>query len=82
MVLVDIYVPSVDRIFDFSLDENTRIIELLEEIAGIVEQNSKSTIASEKDKLILCSYDKRTALPSDSTLYQCGICNGSKLLMV
>ena len=82
MILVDVYVPALNQVFDFNLDENAKIEDLLDEMGEMVEQNSRSNISGKGPRLMLCSYDGNRILPLDSTLFQCEIRNGSRLLMV
>ena len=46
MILVDVYVPSLDDTFDFMLDENTEIDKVILEISEMIKKkvNSKSEI--------------------------------------
>ena len=75
MTLVDVYVPSVDHEYDFGLDEKTKISGIIEEIASMVSQK-------EQCELLLCSMKDKTILPRDKTLEECGILNGSRLILV
>lgn len=82
MILVDVYVPSVNKQFDYKLDENVYIANIVEEIGGMMV-----TIANDVDKqkvndLMLCDYELNRILPLDATLKQCNITNGSRLVLI
>jgi hypothetical protein len=82
MILVDIYVPSIDRTYDFDLDEYARISELVDEICEMITQTLQGEAKVDSEKMMLCSYDTKSVLPSDSTLYQCRVKTGSHLFIV
>ena len=41
MILVDIYVPSMDETYDFQLDENAEIEKIILEVVGIISKKTK-----------------------------------------
>ena len=82
MTLVDVYVPSVDHEYDFGLDEKTKISGIIEEIASMVSQKEQCELKGRTDELLLCSMKDKTILPRDKTLEECGILNGSRLILV
>ncbi len=82
MILVDIYVPSLGRDYNFSLDERAIISNLLEEISEMIVQKEKCESVLEGEKFMLCSLDGKEILKADQTLEAYGIENGSRLLFV
>ncbi len=82
MILVDIYVPSVDNTYDFQLDENAYIYAIIEEIGELIGQKERSQIVGNIENLILCVKKDRKILPKDSTLAACGIQTGNSLILV
>lgn len=82
MILVDINIPTLNQVYDFNLDENVKIVELLDEIGGMLEQSSHSSVCGDRNKLLLCNCDTKKILPLHKTLYQCGVQTGSRLLLV
>ena len=82
MILVDIYVPSVDREFDFGLDEKAGIAGIIEEVASLVSQKEQCELKGNADVLLLCSMEDKAILPRDKSLEQCHIHNGSRLMLV
>ena len=82
MILVDIYVPSVDREYDFGLDEKARIAGIIEEVASMVSQKEQCDLKGSADALLLCSMQDKGILPREKTLEQCQIRNGSRLMLV
>ncbi len=82
MILVDIYVPSLDAAYDFQLDENTPVKALTVEIGEMLGKKYKAVPDQERQRFVLCSYEQKAILPSEKTLYMCGIRSGSRLLLV
>ncbi|MDD3253294.1 MAG: EsaB/YukD family protein [Lachnospiraceae bacterium] len=82
MILVDIYVPGVNQTYDFSLDENTKISFLLEEVSGMICQKEQCSLTGNVKELLLVSRGKKKILNSDLTLADYGITQGEQLMLV
>lgn len=82
MILVDMYVPSLGRDYNFSLDEKAVISNLLEEISEMIVQKEKCESVSEEKRFMLCSLEREEILKTDQTLEAYGIENGSRLLLI
>lgn len=82
MILVDIYIPSIDRTVDFNLDENVPVSALAEEIGEMIALSSQSAALGHTERLLLCSMDRGCILDKSMTLRQNGVANGSRLLIV
>lgn len=82
MILVDVFVPSVDNVYDFQLDEDVKIGLLVEEIGEMICQKEHCRLEGRIEKLLLCSMDNRTILPKETTLAECGIKTGGKLMLL
>ena len=82
MILVDIYVPSVDKTYDFQLNEDIEISTVVEEISEMIGQKEHSKITGQVDQLMLCNYRTSCILSREYTLKEAGIVNGDKLLLV
>ena len=82
MILVDIVVPSVDKIYDFMLDETVPIFIVIDEIVDMVCRKEQCSISGDKEKLMLCSLEGQTILDKKRTLKEYGIINGKRLILV
>lgn len=82
MILVDIYVPSVNQTYDFSLDENAKITLLLEEISGMICQKEQCQLSGNVKELLLVSKNKKKILNSEMTLASYHIAQGDRLMLV
>ena len=82
VILVDIYVPSVDQEFDFGLDENVKISGIIEEVASLVSQKEQCELRGNPEEFLLCSLRDNAILPRNRTLKECDITNGCRLILV
>lgn len=82
MILVDIYVPALDKTYDFQLDENVRIAELTAEIAEMLMRELRLGENKNIDGFVLCSMGDKVILDDETTLSGSGITNGGKLMLV
>lgn len=82
MILVDIYVPSVDKTYDFNLDETAKVKVIIEEIIEMIGQKEHTSIAGDPSALWLCESADKRRLHRDISLEASGIGNGSSLLLV
>jgi hypothetical protein len=82
MILVDVTVPSVEKTYDFNLDENAQISLVMEEIVGMICQKEQCEMIGNKENLLLCQYGGQVILNKQSTLKECGVTNGYRLLLV
>lgn len=80
MILVDIEVLAQNKRYDFKLDENVYIADILEELWEILTLGKQSL--KETDSLMLCSFEKRQILNNYQTLKQNGIGNGDCLILL
>lgn len=82
MITVDIYVPSVNRVYDFQLDENVQIGNIIDEISGLIEQKEHCVLAGNREELVLCLRKGSLMLPTDMTLAECGVRTGNSMILV
>lgn len=82
MILVDIEVPANGQRYDFRLDENVSIAELIEEIGAMLISGTKENEIEKTGDMLLCDYSCRRILPLDCTLKQCGIGSGYRLVLL
>lgn len=82
MILVDIFVPSVNTVYDFQLDEDAKISTLVEEIGEMVCQKERCEIVGDMNNFMLCSTDTKQILLPNATLSACGIKTGDSLILL
>lgn len=82
MILVDIYIPSLDKNYDFQVDGTVSVENLTMEISEMIGNETKSGKISGAEDFMLCSLDQNKVLKKYNTLTDCGIKNGSRLMLV
>lgn len=82
MIIVDIYVPVLEREYDFKLDEKRTVAEIKEEICRLIEQKERCKLQGESREMILCEKEEERIFLSFYTLEQCGIKTGSQLMLL
>ena len=82
MIMVDVYVPAVDREYDFCLNQNVEISLIIEEISEMIAYKEHSRIVGRVEELMLCDRENGRILADNKTLYACQIQTGSKLMLV
>jgi hypothetical protein len=82
MIIADVFVPSIDQVYNFSLDETVSVGALIEELISMIEQREQTTFAGNRQSVILVDKQSRAILPIDSTLYDCNVETGSALILV
>lgn len=82
MILVDVYVPSVDDKFDFTLDENTLTRKVIEELSGIISKKMKNTSAEQQMGFDLYDVKRKAHIDNNRTLFESGIKDGDQLMLV
>lgn len=82
MILVDIFVPGIDKNYDFQLNETIIISAVIEEIGEMISQKEQLDIMGDIDDLQLCDRRKEVLLPKNKTLAECGIMTGESLILV
>lgn len=81
MIHVDIYVPVLDRTYDFCLDDRIPVSAVIEEAAGMICQRERWPAPGQTEALTLSSPRLGRALGGGETLRQAGVSTGSRLIL-
>lgn len=82
MILVDVYIPAVDANYDFMLDENVPVVQVMEEISEMISKKVKEKKPKQITDFVLYSMDTGTLLDYSLSLHVNGIHDGSRLIFV
>lgn len=82
MILVEIVVPSVDTTYDFQLDEDATVYNIIGEISELISQKEHCNVVGNYDNLMLCSLKNHQILSINNTLRECGVQTGDSLELV
>lgn len=82
MILVDIFVPSVNKVYDFQLSETTPIHTVIEEITEMISQKERAVIVGDIKELMLCDKKTQCILEKNKTLAESDIITGQSLIFI
>lgn len=82
MIMVDIYFPAVDTVYNLKVDENSKIHGLVKEISEMMCKKYKSNFEVAGEPYMLCSLDDKQILSGQAALSDYQVRNGSRLMMV
>ncbi len=82
MILTDIYIPSIDEVFDFELDEQVQVKQVVRELVEMIAKRTKSTSIGSESDFWLYDMTRKTALREDAVLSACGVANGDRLMLI
>ena len=81
MINVDVYVPSLDRVYNFNLDEELKLSVLIEELSELICKKEHSLLEGEKERFIMGSIDQRLNFNSEYSLKEYSVKNGERLIL-
>lgn len=82
MILVDVFVPSVNKVYDFQLSETAPIYTVIEEISEMIGQKERAAIVGDPKELLLCDRKTHRVLEKNKTLSECNIITGHSLIFI
>lgn len=82
MITVDIFLPALEKTYDFNLDENTATSLIIEEVAVMICQKEHYPDLKDSGQLLLCCIDSEKNVRPDLTLKENGITSGSRLMLL
>lgn len=82
MINVDIFIPSMDRTYNFNLDEESKIRFLIDEIAELICKKEHVLFAGEKENFLMGSLDRKMYFNSKYSLKEYSIKNGDTLIFI
>ena len=82
MIVVNIRVPALEKVYNFSVEEKAKIDDLIEEIVELVKQKEGVQFHGALDQLALCSVEKGLQCNKECILTDYGICDGDELILV
>lgn len=82
MILVEVFVPMLNRGFDFQLDEKGLVEDITEEIAETVCQSQQCILKGKYEDLILCKAGNHRILAAEMSLVDAGVRTGDRLTLL
>lgn len=81
MIIVDVYVPALDRVYHFNLDEDSRVSALIEEISDLICRKEHAVLDGDKAGFLLGSVDEGVNFRPGHSLREYGVKNGDRLIL-
>lgn len=86
MIIVNVRVPALEKVYNFSVEEKAQIGELIDEITLLIFQKEGLTFEGDPKvafrEISLCFLDAHAQLDRMSTLMDYGVCDGSELILL
>ena len=60
MILVDVYAPSVNQTYDFTLEESAKVSAVIDELSEMIAQREQTELKGEVRELLLISCNDRS----------------------
>lgn len=81
MILVDVQVPALDKIYDFELEEEKQTGQLIDDILYLIGRK-EGLYVEKKSGIRLYAFGQERFLDEDKGLWQQGVGNGERLILV
>lgn len=82
MIIVEIFVPSVDKTYEFKLNEDVSVSVAIDEISSVICQKEQYAVIGDKSQLMLVRTENRQILYMGLSLYENGVQSGDSLMLV
>ncbi|MGN0377372.1 MAG: EsaB/YukD family protein [Suilimivivens sp.] len=81
MIFLDVQVPLINKIYDFELDEEMPVSELVQKVTGIIAEKEEMEYEPQT-KMYLYAMGNETILNESYSLKQQGIRGGERLVLI
>ena len=82
MIIVEVFVPAIDNIYEFRLNEDVAVNVVIEEIISVICQKEQCPLKGERADFLLVLGGKQQVLSSNLSLYENGVQSGDRLIML
>ena len=82
MIIVEVFVPSIDNIYEFRLNEDVAVNVVIEEISSVICQKEQCPLKGERADFLLVLSGKQQVLSSNLSLYENGVQSGDRLFLL
>ena len=81
MIIINVEIPIMGKVYDFQIDENVPLYEAQEEIAEMICRRQQCRMNGQEHRLILWDKKRNLMLRREGTALENGLETGSELLM-
>lgn len=82
MIIAEVYVPSVDKIYEFKLNEDVAVSVAIDEISSVICQKEQCGIKGDKSQFLLFRCENRQLLSMNLSLYENGVQSSDRLMLI
>lgn len=82
MVIVNVRVPALEKVYNFSLEEKAKVKDLIEEMVELIAQKECLPLEDSLEGMVLCSVENGEQCNKNCTLADYGIAGGAELILV
>lgn len=82
MIIVNVSVPALETVYNFSLEETAKISDLVEEMVELIAQKEHVAFSGDPGELVLCSVESGEQCDKEHCLADYGIAGGVELILV
>ena len=82
MIIVEVFVPSLDKSYEFKLNEDVAVSIVIDEISSVICQKEQCNISGDKEQLMLFKPDNNQTLSIRLSLYENDIKTGDRLMLI
>lgn len=82
MIIVDIKVPALEKVYNFSVSEKAKVSDLIEEVVELIIQKEHLAFHGNLEEMVLCCVEGGLQCDRDRCLSDYEITGGSELILV
>ena len=82
MILVDVFVPAVDKVYNFRLNEDVKVSLIIDEIVEMIGQKEKAELNGEQAELNLYVSGEGRILSKEFSLTESYVTSGKQLILI
>lgn len=82
MVFVEVELPVFEQIYDFKVEQREKVRKVLFDMITKICQKENCNMEEDWELVLLWNVDQKRILPRDWTIAECGIENGTRLLLI
>ncbi len=82
MIIAEVFVPSLDKSYEFKLNEDIAVWVVIDEISSVICQKEQCEIKGNKDSLMLFKPEVNQVLSMGLSLYENDIKTGDRLILI
>lgn len=82
MVFVEVEMPVFEQVYDFKVEQREKVEKVLFDMITKICQKENCNMEGDWERVLLWNVEQKKILPRDWTIEECGIQNGTRLLLI